>query len=183
MIRAIFLAAGIYLALVAQEFIPPLPFLGGAHLLLVPALFCYGALWLSFPAMLGLALFTGLLSDLAFLHVVGDRVEIGLGWSMLFYVLLGTVLQPLRPLFLEGRWEVHCLASGASTLLLLLSQYVMVCLRRGSFLFDWTIFWHIVGPAVLALLLAPAVYFFFSLLPAGTSSGKPGRRRGGGLTR
>jgi hypothetical protein len=179
MIRGLALFAAIYLALVAQEFIPPLPFLGGAHFILVPVLFCYGALWLSFPAMLGLALFTGLLSDLAFLHVVGDRVEIGLGWAILFYVLLGTALQPLQPLFREGRWEVHCLAAGAATLSLLLLQYIMVCLRRGSFLFDWTIFWHLAGPSVLALLLAPVVYLFFSLLPAGT----PGRRLGGGLTR
>ena len=57
MIRAAVLVAAIYLALIAQEFIPPLGFLGGAHLLLVPLLFCYGALWLSFPAMLGLAAF------------------------------------------------------------------------------------------------------------------------------
>lgn len=175
MIRSVALFAAIYLALVAQEFIPPVPFLGGAHLLLVPVLFCYGALWLPFPAMLGLSLFTGLLSDLAFLHVVGDRVEIGLGWSMLFYVFLGTALRPLQPLFLQGRWEVHCLASGAATLSLLLLQYIMVCLRRGSFLFDWNVCWHIAGPAVLALLLAPLVYFFFKLLPAG----KPLRGRGG----
>ena len=180
MIRALVLVAAVYLALIAQEFLPPLAFLGGAHLLLVPALFCYGALWLSFPAMLGLALYTGLLSDLAFLHVVGDRVEIGLGWSILFYVLVGTALQPLRPFFLAGRWEVHCLASGAVTLLLLLGQYLMVCLRRGSFLFDWTIFWHIVGPAVVALLLAPLVYFILRILPGGAWTPA---RRGGGLTR
>jgi len=180
MIRSVALFAAIYLALIAQEFVPPLPFLDGAHLLLVPVLFCYGALWFSFPAMLGLALFTGLLSDLAFLHVVADHVEISLGWSMLFYVFLGTALRPLRPLFLEGRWEVHCLGSAATTLSLLLLQYIMVCLRRGSFLFDWTIFWHITGPSVLALLLAPAVYFFFKLL----SAGMPTLRRGkGGLTR
>jgi hypothetical protein len=127
MIRGIALFASIYLVLVAQEFIPPLPFLGGAHLILVPVLFCYGALWLSFPVMLGLALFTGLLSDLAFLHVVGDRVEIGLGWSMLFYVLLGTALQPLQPLFREGRWEVHCLAAGAATLFFSCNTSWSVC--------------------------------------------------------
>ena len=174
MIRSIALFAAIYLALVAQEFIPPVPFLGGAHLLLVPVLFCYGALWLAFPAMLGLSLFTGLLSDLAFLHVVGDRVEIGLWWSMLFYVFLGTALRPLQPLFLQGRWEVHCLASGGATLSLLLLQYIMVCLRRGSFFVDWIVFWHIAGPAVLALMLAPVIYFLFKLLP----SGVPLRRHG-----
>ena len=182
MIRAIILFAAIYAALIAQEFIPPVAFLGGAHLILVPVLFCYGALWLSFPAMLGFAVFTGLLSDLAFLHVIGDRIEIGLGWSILFYVLAGTALQPLRPVFLEGRWEIHCLASGAVTLVLLLSQYTMVCLRRGSFLFDGTIFWHLAGPAVFALLVAPFAYFFFSLLPAGEPV-RRAARRAGGLTR
>lgn len=174
MIRAAVLYVAIYVALIAQEFLPPVPFLGGAHLLLVPVLFCYGALWLSFPAMLALALYTGLLSDLSW-----DRVEIGLGWSMLFYVMAGTALQPFRTLFLSGRWEVHCLASGAATLVLLLTQYFMVCLRRGSFLLDWTIFWHIAGPPVVALLLAPLVCFFFRLLPAGTFF----RPHGGGLTR
>jgi hypothetical protein len=58
----------------------------------------------------------------------------------------------------------------------------MVCLRRGSFLFDGTIFWHLVGPAVFALLVAPLVYFFFSLLPAGEPA-RRASRRGGGLTR
>ena len=182
MIRAIVLVAAVYTALIAQEFIPPLSFLGGAHLLLVPVLFCYVALWLSFPTMLAFALLTGLLSDLAFLQVIGDHVEIGLGWSVLFYVLAGTALQPLRPIFQEGRWEVHCLASGAVTLLLLLSQYTMVCLRRGSFLFDGTIFWHMAGPAVFALLIAPLVYFFFNLLPAGNPV-RQTSRRGGGLVR
>jgi hypothetical protein len=180
MIRAIVLFVAVYLALIAQEFIPPMPFLGGARLLLVPLLFCYGALWLPFPAMLGLALYTGLLSDLAFLHVIGDRVEIGLGWSILFYVLVGTALQPLRPIFLAGRWEVHCLASGAVTLLLLLGQYIMVCLRRGSFLFDGTIFWHILGPAVVALLLAPVAYFILGIFPGGPWARG---RRGNALTR
>jgi len=182
MIRGIVLFVAIYAALIAQEFLPPVGFLGGAHLLIVPVLFCYGALWLSFPVMLGLAVFTGLLSDLAFLHVIGDHVEIGLGWSILFYVLVGVALQPLRPLFEEGRWEIHCLASGAVTLLLLLSQYIMVCLRRGSFVFDWTIFWHLAGPAVVALLVAPLFYLFFSLLPAGDPARRTARR-GRGLTR
>lgn len=178
MIRAIFLVAAIYLAILAQEFLPAAPFLAGAHILLVPLLFCYGALWLPYPAVLALALYTGLLSDLAFLHVVGDRVEIGLGWSMLFYVLVGTALHPLRPFFLAGRWEIHCLAGSAVTFLLLLAQYLMVCLRRGAFLLDWTVFWHITGPAVVALLLAPVAAFFLGLLPAGTD-----RRRAGSMTR
>ncbi len=165
MIRALILALLIYLALIAQEFIPAVPFLGGSHILLVPLLFVYAALWLPFPGVLLFALYTGLLSDLTFLHATGDQVEIGLGWSMLFYVFLGTGLRLLQPLAPGGRWEIHCLASGLATSLLLLVQYLMVCLRRESFLLDGTILWQILGPGLAALLLAPAVYFFLRLFP------------------
>jgi hypothetical protein len=176
MIRASVLFAAVYLALIAQEFLPGLPFLDNARLLIAPLLFCYGALGLPFPAMLGLALWTGLLSDLLNLHVVGEHVEIGLGWSMLFYVLVGALLQPLRGLSGAGRWEIHCLASAAVTFLLLVGQYTMVCLRRESFYFDGTVAWHIAGPAVAALFLAPPVYFFFQLLPGGPTV-RPARSR------
>lgn len=165
MIRAFALAAAICLALVAQEFIPPVPFLGGSHILLVPLLFVYGALWLPFPGMLALALCAGLLSDLAFLQVNGDQVEIGLGWSMLFYVLLGTVLRQLQPRDAPVRWEIHCLAAAASTSLLLLLQYLMVCLRRESFMMNGPVLWQIFGPGVAALFLAPPVFFLLRLLP------------------
>ena len=167
MIRGAVLVVAVYVALVAQEFLPALPFLDGARMLIVPVLFCYAALWMPFPAMLGFALYTGLLGDLSTLHIVGDQVEIGLGWSMLFYVIAGTLLRGARPLFLEGRWEVHCLGSAALTLVLLLGQYLMVCLRRGSFMVDGTVFWHITGPAIAALFIAPPVYFLLGLVPAG----------------
>lgn len=174
MIRALALFAAIYVALVAQEFVPPAAFLDGARILLVPALFCYGALWLPFPGMLLLALYTGLLGDLSVLHVDGDQVEIGLGWSMLFYVFAGCGLHLFRPAVLAGRWEVHCLASGAVTLLLLLGQYLMVCLRRESFMVDGTVLWQIAGPALASLFLAPPAWLLLGLLP-GSFPGNPRR--------
>jgi hypothetical protein len=179
MIRALVLFAAVYLAVLAQEFLPGLPFFANARLLLVPVVFCYGALWLPFPAMLAFALWSGLLSDLAGLHVVDGRVEIGLGWTMLFYVLAGTVLQAWRDAFAGVRWEIHALASGAVTLLLQIGRYAMVCLRRDSFQFDGTIFWHIAGPALAALFLAPLFCFFFRLFPGGF---RTGTRRGRRLT-
>jgi hypothetical protein len=176
MIRTVSLFLAVYLALIAQEFLPPLPFFDNARLLLVPVIFCYGALWLSFPVMLGLALWTGLLNDLLNLHIVGDRVEIGLGWSMLYYVFAGTILQALRGAGGGPRWEIHGAASAVVTFFLLLGQYLMVCLRRESFHFDGTVAWHIAGPPIAALFLAPVVYFFFQLLPGGPATA-PGRGR------
>lgn len=166
MIRFPVLLVAIYVALITQEYLPALGFLHGAHLLIVPVLFCLGALTFSFPAMIGLAVLTGLLSDLALLHTLGDHVEIGLGWSILYYVFAGTAIHSLHMLFPAARWEVHCLSSGAITLMLVVFQYTMVCLRRGSFYFDAAVFWHIFGPALLAIFLAPPLWFLFNLLPA-----------------
>lgn len=165
MIRALVLAASIYIALLAQDFFPAIEFMGGARLLFVPLLFCYGALWLPFGGMLALALYTGFLSDLAQLRVIGDHVEISLGWTMLFYVFSGTLLHWLQEAYGRTRWEIHCLASAAVTLCLLLAQYAMVCLRRESFFMDRTIAWQIFVPPIAALLLAPAAYFLLGLLP------------------
>lgn len=177
MIRGAVVLLLVYLALIAQDFLPPMGWFEGAPAVLVPLLFSFGALVLPFPGMLVLALATGLLSDLAQMHLDGERVEISLGWSMVFYVFYGTVLHLLLPLAGRARWELHALAAGAGTALLLLAQYLMVCLRRGSFLFDQTVWWHIAGPAVVALFAAPAVFFLLSLLPAGhTASGGALRR-------
>lgn len=175
MIRALVLVAAVYAAVIVQEFLPRLPFFAGAHLLLLPAIVCYGLLWLPFPAALGFALYAGLLGDLAMLHVVGERVEIGLGWSMLYYVLLAAALRLLPSSSPPLRWETHCLASGAATFFLLAGQYLMVCLRRESFAFGGAVFAQIAGPALAALLLAPAIYFFFGLFPGDTLGRRAGR--------
>jgi hypothetical protein len=167
MIRALVLFAAVAAALWLQEFLPLLAFFDGARVLLVPVIFCYGALWLPFSAMLLLALYTGLLVDLATLNIIDGRVEIGLGWSMLFYVFVGSLLNNLRRAFPDGRWEVHCLASGLVTLLYLLGQYLMISLRRESFYFDSTVFWHLAGPSLAALLLAPPLFFLLQLVPGG----------------
>ena len=168
MIRTIVLVAAIYLGVIVQEFIPEAAFLGGARVLIVPAIFCFGALRLTFPAMLGLALYTGLVSDLAALHVVGEQVEIGLGWSMVFYIFVGSVLHIVRMVIPRTRWEVHCLASAAATFLLLLLQYLMICLRREEIVLNGSVLLQIIGPAIIVLFLAPVLYFFLQLLPEST---------------
>lgn len=175
MIRVLVLVVAAYAAAIAPEFLPGMPFFDGAHVILVPVVVCYGLLWLPFPAGLAFALYAGLLGDLAMLHIDGERVEIGLGWSMLFYVLLAAALRLLPGLPGKLRWETHCLVSGASTFLLLAGQYLTVCLRREAFMFNGAVFAHLAGPALAALLLAPLAYLFFGLFPD-LGSGRRGRR-------
>lgn len=175
MIRALVLVVSAYLAVILPDFIPAMPFFAGAHVLLLPIVVCYALLWMPFPAAVGFALGAGLAGDLATLHVDGERVEIGLGWSMLFYVLLAAALEIAVRKSPRLRWETHCLSSGAAAFLFLAGQYAMIGLRRGDLAFDGATFAQIAGPALSALLLAPLFYLFFGLFPAQTRT-KDARR-------
>jgi len=92
-------------------------------------------------------------------------VEIGLGWSILLYAALGAVMSGLRPLFHRGRWEIHCLVSGLCTSFIVLAEFLMISVRRAAlygapFEFSHDIWWRIGGPGLVALVLAPLVFFF-----------------------
>ena len=160
-------------ALVGQHFIGPLPIIG-ARVLLMPIIMFYGALALPVPGMLALAFCGGLMwdalhSNIALvwdaqhLNVIDANVEIALGWSIVLYAVLGTLMGGFRPLFQRGRWEIHCLLSGVCTSLIVLSEYLMITFRREPvvFIFNKDIWWRIGGAGLVAALLSP--FFFFAL--------------------
>lgn len=151
----------VFFSLVLQELIPPLTIFGSARVDLVPVFFCYGALLLPFPLAILLAMVAGLLVDLANVQILAGHVEIGLGWSIFFYVLYAIILQGVRPVFLRGRWEIHAFASGVCAILLVAAQFVMITFRRESSGFEWSslVIWKILVPGSIAFLLAPVVYF------------------------
>lgn len=146
------------LAFPIQEMLPRVLAFYGAPVLLVPALFCYGALQFPAPAMLGLAVFAGFLSDLAYLHVVNGQVEIGLGWSIVFFVITGLVANGFRPMFLRGHWWVHIPLSVFVTSLFLGLQFAMISFRREGFEFSEVVVWRIVGSGLLAGLVSPFIH-------------------------
>jgi hypothetical protein len=65
----------------------------------------------------------------------------------------------LRPLFARGRWEVHCILSGVFTSLIVLAQYLMITFRRGSLVFTREIWWQIGGPGLIAMAIAPILFW------------------------
>ena len=105
----------VLVAQIAEFFIPALPWLYNAHVYIVPVIVFYGAMALPFPLMLALALYAGLLLDALTVHVIGGKVEISTGSSILLYGMLAGIMHGLRPLFVRGRWEVHCILSGICT--------------------------------------------------------------------
>jgi hypothetical protein len=152
------LLLAIFLAFPVQEMIPAISVLHGARLLLVPALFYYGAVALPTPAMLGLAVFTGLLTDLAYLHVVSGQVEIAVGWSIVFFVISGLLANGLQPAFKRGYWWIPIPVTLVGTSLFLLMQFAMLSLRREGFFFDEVVVWRVLGAGGLSAIVAAMIH-------------------------
>jgi hypothetical protein len=149
----------VLIAQIAEFFIPTVDWMYHAHIYIVPVIVFYGAMALPFPLMLGLALFAGILLDALTVQVIGAKVEISMGWSILLYAVLAGIMHGMRPLFIRGRWEVHCILSGICTSAIILAQYLMITFRRGSFLFTREVWWQIGGPGLIAMLMAPVVFW------------------------
>jgi len=160
MIFFVLLLVLILAAQVAEFFIPALPWLYNAHIYIVPVIVFYGAMALPFPLMLAVALYAGILLDALTVQVIGAKVEISMGWSILLYAVLAGIMHGLRPLFVRGRWEIHCLLSGFCTSVIVLAQYLMITFRRGSLFFSHEVWWQIGGPGLIAMLMAPIVFWF-----------------------
>ena len=149
----------VLVAQIAELFIPALPWLYNAHVYIVPVIVFYGAMALPFPLMLTLALYAGVLLDALTVQVIGGKVEISAGSSILLYGVLAGIMHGLRPLFARGHWEVDCILSGIFTSLIVLAQYLMITFRRGSLIFTREIWWQIGGPGIVAMLVAPILFW------------------------
>jgi hypothetical protein len=149
----------VLVAQIAELFMPALPWLYNAHVYIVPVIVFYGAMALPFPLMLALALFAGALLDALTVQVIGGKVEISAGSSILLYGVLAGIMHGLRPLFARGHWEVHSILSGVFTSLIVLAQYLMITFRRGSLVFTRETWWQIGGPGIIAMLIAPIVFW------------------------
>src|ERR1041385_8394565 len=121
-----------FLAQIAEFFIPPLDWMYDARIYIVPVIVFYGAMSLPFPLVMSLAFFAGFMLDALTAQVLGNRVEISIGWSILLYAVLAAIMHGLRPSFIRGRWEVHCIMSGICASAIILAQYLMISFWRGS---------------------------------------------------
>jgi hypothetical protein len=157
-VGSVLFVLAVFFALILQEFIPPVKALHGARVLLVPMIFCYAAMVMPAWLMLLAALFTGFLTDLNYLHVVDGQVEIGLGFSIVFFVLFGLLANGFQPAFRRGHWWLHILLSALGTSVFLLLQFGMITLRREGFFFNELVAWRILGPGLMAAVLSPLLH-------------------------
>ena len=154
-------------AVIVQHFIAPLPYIQ-ARVLLMPIIMFYGTLALPLPGMLVLTFCGGLMWDAVNTQTVNGTVEISAGWSIVLFAALGAIMSGFRPLFLRGRWEIHCLLTGVCTSVLVLAEYLMITIRRQPvhFVFNDEVWWRIAGAGLAAAFLSPLVFFIFNYLAA-----------------
>ena len=134
----------------------------------------YGALALPLALTLALAFFNGLLWDAltvqflksteAFALDAPAVPELAIGWSILLFGVLALLVHGLRPLFLKGRWELHCISSGFCASVILLAEYLMITFKRHGLIFPRDLWGRILVPGFFAMVMAIPVYFLFRLL-------------------
>ena len=123
------LLLSMFVAVIAQHFIGPLPVIH-ARVLLMPIIMFYGSLALPVYGMLAITFIGGLMWDALNTQSIDGSVEISAGWSIILFAALGAIMSGFRPLFLRGRWEIHCLLAGFCTSALVLAEYLMITIRR-----------------------------------------------------
>ena len=154
-----------FLAVIAQHFIGPLPVIH-ARVLLMPIVMFYGSLAMPLWGMLAITFTGGLLWDAMNTQFTDGGVEISAGWSIVLFAALGAIMSGFRPLFQRGRWEIHCLLTGFCTSALVLAEYLMITIRRQpvQFIFNEQVWWRIGGAGLAAAFLAPLAFFFFNYI-------------------
>src|SRR5207253_10762929 len=110
----------VFVAQIAEFFIPPLDWMSNAHAYITPVLGFYGAMALPLPLLLVLLFWAGFFLDALTAQVIGGRVEISFGSSILLYAVLALIMHWFLSFFARGRWAVHCFICGFFSASLLL---------------------------------------------------------------
>lgn len=170
MIFFLLLLIFMFAALVLQHFIGALPLLG-CRVLLMQMIMLYGSISMPLGGMLALTFIGGLMWDaLNVQMIVGQDnqpvFQVSMGWSIALYMGLGTIMAGFRPLFIRGRWEVHCLLTGVLIAAMPLAEFIMVTIRTEpvQWVFDKNVAWRIGGAGLIAMLLSPLLFFLLNYL-------------------
>jgi hypothetical protein len=148
-----------FFSLVLQHFVGAFQGMGG-QILLLPAMFFYAAAALPLWGMLACAFLAGLMWDSLTNVPIDGQTEMIFGWSILLYAGLGAVMNGLRPLFIRGRWQVHCILAGILTSLLVLIEYLVLTFRREPFAFIWPqdIWSRVISSGLAVVIVSPFLY-------------------------
>jgi hypothetical protein len=165
------LAGLLLLSFILQEFLPVFDWAYGSRLMLVHAVFLATAVAVPFPAMLGLALVTGLIWDARYhVPVYPDEATLGMltqseipfGFTILLFGIMGALIQGVRPLFRRGRWELPVFMIGLCTGLTLLIEYLVISFQRGGLEVSMELWWKLLMTALFSSLVSPFLLLLLS---------------------
>ncbi len=162
-------------ACMVQQFLPTIPALYGARVLILPLVFLCTAVSVDFATMLLLAFICGFLWDAQHAlaphggdsEVYSEPVEqLRFGYSIILYVFMGFLMQSIQPLFRKGVWHISSLLAGVSIFLYLFAEYLLINFVRGDFTFPPVTFSKIYLTGALTMLFSPPIFWIIFNLAA-----------------
>ena len=157
----------VLIACILQQFMPAVPALFDARILLLHLVFLCCAVTVGFPPMLILAFICGFLWDANnTLGSQGGDPEIYLhptdslrfGYSILLFGLMGLLMQSIQPLFRKGVWQVSAILTGISIFLYLLVEFSLITFIRGEITWPPRVFGQIWITAALTMICSPIIF-------------------------
>jgi len=155
-------------AFVVQQFLPAFTGLYHSRVMLVHLVFLCVAVTIGSPTMLLLAFIGGFLWDAHCAigphggdpDVYTQPVEpLRFGFSILLFGALGYLMQGVRPLFQQGKWQFSAILSGIAILIYLLAEFLLINFVRGDFVFRREIAGQILATAGITMLFSPVVFW------------------------
>ncbi len=158
----------VFLSVITHDLVPTVSAASEARLLIVSAVFFCASITVSYPVMLALAMFTGLLWDARHLVItdMAGGTELQLGIHVLLYGIFGSLMQGVRPLFRRGKWELPVLMSGFLIMLMLVFEYLLINFKQGNFSCPSEVVTRIVASALLTMAVTPLLMYLFQKLAA-----------------
>ncbi len=152
---------------VLRQFVPVFPEFYHARFFLVLLIFICAAVTLDAIGMLLLSFVCGLLWDAqhTILPVVGDpeiytdtAATLKFGYSIFLFAIAGFVMQGVRPLFKEGKWQASFLVTGVAVFLYLVIELMLLSFVRGRVVLTGDTLRFIFFSSVLTMLFSPFVF-------------------------
>lgn len=151
-----------------QQYLPAIPSLYGARVLILPLVFLCSAVSVNFATMLVLAFICGFLWDAQ--HLLGEHGgdpdvythpvdSLRFGYSIILYAVMGLLMQSIQPLFKKGVWHISSLLAGLCIFLYLFAEYLIINFVRGDFTFPSVTFYRIYLTGAVTMLCSPIIFW------------------------
>lgn len=171
-----------------QQFVPALTGLSHSRILIVHLVFLCASVTVATPTMLLLSLIGGILWDAhcSLAPIVADpevyiqpAESLRFGYSILLFAGMGFLMQGLKPLFQQGKWQFSALLTGVAIFLYLSAEFILISFVRGDFAITRSIIRLMSYTSLLTMLFSPVIFwllyrmakvFNYSLYPAANKS-------------